>query len=61
MKNLAKLNGAKALSKNEQKSINGGDGLILSPLTGCILQFIGNRDRCHGGRSWINGACYWCK
>ena len=24
MKNLAKLNGAKALSKNEQKSINGG-------------------------------------
>jgi hypothetical protein len=24
MKNLAKLNGVKALSKNEQKSINGG-------------------------------------
>jgi hypothetical protein len=30
MKNLAKLNGAKALSKNEQKSINGGFGPILT-------------------------------
>ncbi len=51
MKNLAKLNGAKALSKNEQKSINGGVfGGILPTL--CIS---GSRELCNTNSDCIPG------
>ncbi len=60
MKNLAKLNGAKALSKNEQKSINGGGTrgcsfcLVDDHCGGCDMTaymsadwYCGSDNRCH--------------
>ena len=42
MKKLSKLNGAKALSKNEQKSINGGQKICPESC------YIGNMSICPG-------------
>ncbi len=50
MKNLAKLNGAKALSKNEQKSINGGGN------NECETGYP-ELSGCNGGERCVNGIC----
>lgn len=51
MKNLKNLNGAKVLSKNEQKSINGG---MCNNPTGCANNPCG---RCSSGMTFDTDSC----
>jgi hypothetical protein len=49
MKKLSNMKGAKALNKNEQRSVNGGKAWNGQPCGGCPL-----------GWSCINGVCRHC-
>ncbi len=53
MKKLANLNGAKMLSKNQQKSINGGGSKCATN----ICQFLPNGAGCAPGRCCSHGCC----
>lgn len=59
LKNISNLKGTEVLSKETQKSVNGGRSKLCGGTGGMPINW--PQDRCFGyGIVWYNGQCYAC-